>query len=87
MRKIFLLVLTVLLGASFMGCQKKADVRPEDKKIVIGSNIYSFADNFMNGVMKPELESYAKAKGAEIQVVDSEGQQAKLNDQVDVFIT
>jgi methyl-galactoside transport system substrate-binding protein len=55
--------------------------------IVIGANIYSFADNFMNGVMKPELERYAKEKGAKIEIVDSEGQQAKLNDQVDVFIT
>ncbi|MDF1569376.1 MAG: galactose/glucose ABC transporter substrate-binding protein MglB [Spirochaetaceae bacterium] len=55
--------------------------------IVIGANIYSFADNFMNGVMKPELESYAAANGAEITIVDSEGQQAKLNDQIDVFIT
>ncbi|KGM42925.1 Galactose/methyl galactoside ABC transport system, D-galactose-binding periplasmic protein MglB (TC 3.A.1.2.3) [Olavius algarvensis spirochete endosymbiont] len=55
-------------------------------KIVIGANIYSFADNFMNGVMKPELERYAAEKGAAIIIVDSEGQQAKLNDQVDVFI-
>jgi methyl-galactoside transport system substrate-binding protein len=55
--------------------------------IVIGSNIYSFADNFMNGVMRPELISYATSKGAKIEVVDSEGQQAKLNDQVDIFIT
>ena len=41
----------------------------------------------MNGVMKPELERYAAGKGAKIEIVDSEGQQAKLNDQVDVFIT
>jgi len=56
------------------------------QKIVIGANIYSFADNFMNGVMKPELERYSAEKGAVIEIVDSEGQQAKLNDQVDVFI-
>jgi len=56
-------------------------------EIVIGANIYSFADNFMNGVMKPELERYAAERGADIIIVDSEGQQAKLNDQVDVFIT
>ena len=58
-----------------------------DGEIVIGANIYTFADNFMNGVMKPELERYAAEKGASIEIVDSEGQQAKLNDQVDVFIT
>lgn len=83
MKKAMLLVLTVLLTLSFIACEKDSG----DDTIVIGANIYSFADNFMNGVMKPELESYAASKGAEIQVVDSEGQQAKLNDQVDVFIT
>lgn len=59
----------------------------QTKNVVIGANIYSFADNFMNSSMKPELERYAKAKGVKIQIVDSEGQQGKLNDQVDVFIT
>lgn len=59
----------------------------EDDTITIGANIYSFADNFMNGVMKPELERYAEERGVNIEIVDSEGQQARLNDQVDVFIT
>lgn len=58
-----------------------------EKKIVIGCNIYSFADNFMNGAMKPVLQSYAAQKGAKIEIVDSEGQQANLNNQVDIFIT
>ena len=85
MKKTIIIALVILIAlpvvSTFAGGQK------EDGKIKIGANIYSFADNFMNGVMKPELESYAVSKGAEIQVVDSEGQQAKLNDQVDVFIT
>jgi methyl-galactoside transport system substrate-binding protein len=59
----------------------------EDGEIVIGANIYNFADNFMNAAMKPILETYAAEKGATIEIVDSENQQAKLNDQVDVFIT
>lgn len=59
----------------------------EDDTITIGANIYSFADNFMNGVMKPELERYAEERGVQIEIVDSEGQQARLNDQIDVFIT
>ena len=84
MKRTVLIALIILIAVPaliFAGGKK------ESGKIVIGANIYSFADNFMNGVMKPELESYAASKGAEIQVVDSEGQQAKLNDQVDVFIT
>jgi len=79
-----ILVFTLL---AFMAFSVFANGKKESGKIVIGSNIYSFADNFMNGVVKPELESYAKQKGVEIQIVDSEGQQAKLNDQVDVFIS
>lgn len=82
MKKTILIVLIASI-AMLTGCQKKAD----DGKVVIGANIYNFQDNFMNGVMKPVLESYAAEKGAEIQVVDSEGQQAILNNQVDIFIT
>jgi len=76
---IVLIVLPIVIFAG--GCYGQ-----EDKEINIGANIYSFADNFMNGVMKPELERYAAERGAVIEIVDSEGQQAKLNDQVDVFI-
>ncbi len=80
-RKIGFAVLAAMLAVS---CAPKAK---ESKEVVIGANIYSFADNFMNGVMKPELERYAASKGAKVEIVDSEGQQAKLSDQVDIFIT
>ena len=82
-KRLVLLVLAfvLVLPAAFAGGGT------EDDTIVIGANIYSFADNFMNGVMKPELERYAEERGVTIQIVDSEGQQARLNDQVDVFIT
>ncbi len=76
------LVLMLVTAGLFVSCGEK-----DKEQIVIGANIYSFADNFMNGVMKPELESYAASKGAKIEIVDSEGQQAKLNDQIDIFIT
>ena len=83
-----LIVLAVLLMAipAFVFANGEGEEGGNDQ-VVIGANIYNFADNFMNGVIKPELESYAKEKGAVIEIVDSEGQQAKLNDQVDVFIT
>jgi len=85
-RAIALTVLAVLLTASvFAGGAK--DAGAAKGQIVIGSNIYSFADNFMNGVVKPELEKYSMAKGVKIEIVDSEGSQAKLNDQIDVFIS
>jgi methyl-galactoside transport system substrate-binding protein len=82
-----LLVVLALAAMIFVGCKKDEAAAAADDTVVIGANIYTFADNFMNGVMKPELESYAAANGAEITIVDSEGQQAKLNDQIDVFIT
>jgi len=83
--KIGLLVLAVLLALSVASVS--ATGQKEGGQIVIGANIYSFADNFMNGVMKPEFERYATKLGAKLEMVDSEGQQAKLNDQIDVFIS
>ncbi|WZL80407.1 galactose/glucose ABC transporter substrate-binding protein MglB [Vallitaleaceae bacterium 9-2] len=58
----------------------------EMKEITIGANIYNFADNFMNGVVSPALKEHAGAAGITINIVDSENQQNKLNDQVDIFI-
>ncbi len=84
-RGIGMLAIAILLTL-VVACAPKAESTAA-KQIVIGANIYTFADNFMNGVMKPELESYAAGKGAKIEIVDSEGQQAKLNDQIDVFIS
>jgi methyl-galactoside transport system substrate-binding protein len=85
MKKIGMIALVLLLALSVVNVF--AAGQKDSSQIVIGANIYSFADNFMNGVMKPELERYAAGKGARIEIVDSEGQQAKLNDQVDIFIT
>ncbi len=85
MRKVFLVALAVLmllpLTGAFAGGEK------DDGVVTIGANIYSFQDNFMNGVIKPEMERYSSELGVKLDIVDSEGQQAKLNDQVDVFIT
>ncbi len=87
MKKTFLILVIVLMAMPVMLFANGGSDKGEGGKLVIGANIYSFADNFMNGVMKPELERYATEKGVEIDIVDSEGQQAKLNDQVDIFIT
>jgi len=84
-RGIALLALALLVALSATSLFAAGD--KTGGQIVIGANIYTFADNFMNGVMKPELERYAREKGARIEIVDSEGQQAKLNDQVDIFIS
>ncbi len=60
---------------------------PVQETMKIGANIYTFDDNFMNGVVRPELERYAEELGMELVVVDSQNDQARLNDQVDLFIS
>jgi len=87
MKKTILFALIILMVLPFTGLFAEGQKDKASDSIVIGSNIYNFQDNFMNGVMKPVLESYAKEKGAQIQIVDSEGQQAILNNQIDIFIT
>lgn len=66
--------------------EEKATEAMADKEITIGANIYNFGDNFMNGVVSPALKEHAEAAGIKINIVDSENQQNKLNDQVDIFI-
>jgi len=80
MKKVLTLAIIAVLALTLTACNS------DDGKVTIGANIYTFNDNFMNGVVRPELERYAEEKGVTLDVVDSEGDQAKLNDQVDVFI-
>jgi methyl-galactoside transport system substrate-binding protein len=80
MKKALLVFTALVLSFTLAGCKEEDDV------ITIGANIYTFNDNFMNGVVRPELERYAEELGVEIEIVDSEGSQATLNNQVDTFI-
>jgi methyl-galactoside transport system substrate-binding protein len=81
MKKVLTIVSVLTFVFLLAGCSS------DDGVITIGANIYTYNDNFMNGVVRPELERYAEEVGVELDMVDSEGDQAKLNDQVDVFIT
>lgn len=81
MKKLLVLVTALVFVFTLTGCQQ------DDGVITIGANIYTFNDNFMNGVVRPELERYAEEKGVELDLVDSEGSQATLNNQVDTFIS
>lgn len=81
MKKLLVLVSVLVFAFTLAGCEQ------DDGVITIGANIYTFNDNFMNGVVRPELESYAEEKGVELDLVDSEGSQATLNNQVDTFIS
>lgn len=81
MKKLLVLVTALVFVFTLTGCKQ------DDGVITIGANIYTFNDNFMNGVVRPELERYAEEKGVELDLVDSEGSQATLNNQVDTFIS
>ncbi|MDP2424985.1 MAG: substrate-binding domain-containing protein [Candidatus Izemoplasmatales bacterium] len=81
MKKIVALFSIMFLGLVLAACQTTQGT------IVIGANIYTYGDNFMNGVVRPELVRYAAQKGVTLNIVDSENDQAKLNDQVDNFIS
>jgi methyl-galactoside transport system substrate-binding protein len=81
MKKVLTLVTVLIFALTLAGCES------DDGVVTIGANIYTFNDNFMNGVVRPELERYAEELGVELDVVDSEGSQATLNNQVDTFIS
>lgn len=86
MKKLLLILAVFTLVFSLAACG--GDDEKEVTTIKIGANIYSFDDNFMNGVVRPELERYAKEfSNVELEIVDSKADQATLNDQVDVFIS
>lgn len=80
MKKLFLFALLGMFVLTMAACGSK------DDRIHVGANIYTYGDNFMNGVIRPELERYAKELDIRLDIVDSENDQGRLNDQVDTFI-
>ncbi|MFI3284894.1 MAG: substrate-binding domain-containing protein, partial [Erysipelotrichaceae bacterium] len=96
MKKLLVLLLSTALLFSLTACGSSSDSSADagddsgsttTDTIVIGANIYSGSDSFMNGVVKPALEAAAAEAGAQITIADSQGDQATLSDQVDTFIT
>lgn len=80
MKKLLVLGLAMLSAFGLSACGEA------DDSIVIGANIYNYSDNFMGSVVKQSLIDYAKEKEVTLDLVDSAGDQATLNNQVDVFI-
>lgn len=54
--------------------------------IVVGAVIYKFDDTFMTGVRNAMTEA-SKARGNQLDIVDSQNKQPTQNEQVDTFIT
>ncbi len=80
MKKLLVLTLALFSVFGLSACGETDDT------IVIGANIYNYADNFMGSVVKSTLIDYAEEQGVTLDLVDSAGDQATLNNQVDVFI-
>jgi len=77
MKKFAIVCVALALVASGGFAQTKAKV---------GVSIYKFDDTFMSYV-RGKIESEAKAAGVTISVQDGQGDQAKQNDIVDLFLT
>ena len=67
-------------------CNREEGGDGEAKEVNIGVAVYKFDDTFMTGV-RSVMEAEAKAKGAGINLVDSQNTQTRQNEQVDTFIT
>ncbi len=76
----FIFVLTAEKSFSFFGFGKKSK---EKKKI--GVTIYKYDDNFM-ALMRQQIEAVAGGKNVELMMNDSQNDQSKQNDQVDIML-
>lgn len=76
----FIFIFTTEKSFSFFGFGKK---NKEKKKI--GVTIYKYDDNFM-ALMRQHIESVAKEKNVELMMNDSQNDQSKQNDQVDIML-
>ena len=79
-------LLAGVMLVSLAGCRREEEGSGEAKEVSMGVAVYKFDDTFMTGV-RSVMEAEAKAKGASIDVVDSQSTQTRQNEQVDTFIT
>ncbi|MGL4368236.1 MAG: galactose ABC transporter substrate-binding protein, partial [Spirochaetota bacterium] len=79
-KKFVFAALAFIVAFSVVSCGKKGVVGPK-----IGVAIYKFDDTFMSSVRR-SIETNAAGK-ADMNLVDSQNQQATQNDQIDTFLT
>lgn len=100
MKKVFALVLAVVLCLSFVACGSSASSAPASQAASaseavssavpaggkVGICIYKFDDAFMT-VYRTALQEMLEEKGYEVTVVDGNNDQAKQTEQINTFIT
>jgi methyl-galactoside transport system substrate-binding protein len=79
LKKLVLVSVAAVVAFTLVSCGKKSD------GLKLGVAIYKFDDTFMSSVRR-SIEANAKDK-AELNIVDSQNQQATQNDQTDTFLT
>lgn len=89
MKRIFVLLLTLLMVVSMVGCKKEdtETVKDNGDQLEVGISIYKFDDNFMT-LYREELQSYLETTyNAKVTVMDGKGDQAEQTNQIQNFIT
>ena len=88
MKRIFVLLLTLLMVVSMAGCKKETEtVKNTGDQLEVGICIYKFDDNFMT-LYREELQSYLETTyNAKVTVMDGKGDQAEQTNQIQNFIT
>ncbi|MBF8983251.1 galactose/glucose ABC transporter substrate-binding protein MglB [Lutibacter sp. B2] len=87
MKKLVSVLLVLSLMFTLVACNsaEKATSEPEEESLKIGVTIYKFDDNFMSFVRRA-VEKNAEGK-AELILNDSQNDQAKQNDQVEMMLS
>ncbi len=85
MKKVVSLFLVLLLSVSLIACGNKNKSADAEATPKIGVTIYKYDDNFMSFVRRAILKN-AEEK-AELNINDSQNDQAKQNEQVDMMIS
>ncbi len=92
MKRIFVLLLALLMVVSMAGCKKATETVKDNEKdkgdqLEVGISIYKFDDNFMT-LYREELQSYLETTyNAKVTVMDGKGDQAEQTNQIQNFIT
>jgi len=86
MKKILGIAALTLAMTACGGGKEETKTANGEKQIKIGTTIYKYDDNFMT-IVRQNISNIAKEDGTKLEMVDSQNDQSKQNDQVDVFLS
>ena len=87
MKKMGILLGSLLLVAGLVGCGEKKEEAPAGEKVSIGLTAYKFDDNFIALFRKAfEAEASAKADSVEVTSIDSQNSVATEKEQIEAVL-